>query len=151
MGRLSGPLLRWEKVCVAGWVGTCAERKVRQAESAWTTRIGRVQGCRAPWPLPGLGRERPFAPCHTCFTQCLVEQAFPQCGQLSRRSSCYWYPHEREEPSWVLADRVTASTAHLCVSLASALYCSKPGSFSSCEWFPGALGPEHSHLNFMRI
>lgn len=30
----------------------------------------------------------------------------------------------------MLADRVTASTAQLCVSLASALYCSKPGSFS---------------------
>ena len=59
-GRLSGPPLRWERVCVGEWVSTCAERKVRAGpRAARTTRIR--AGLQAARPLPGLGSGR--GPC----------------------------------------------------------------------------------------
>ena len=93
-GRPSGPPLGWEKVCVRAG-GTCAERKVRAGpRGARTTKIS--AGLQAARPSLGSGVGEVLAPGRTCFAQRLMEQAFPQRGQLSRRSSCYWYPSARE-------------------------------------------------------
>ena len=68
-GRLSGPPLRWEKVCVGGWVSTCAERKVRAGPRATRTTMISA-GLQAARPLPGLGSGR--GPCSLAHLLCTM-------------------------------------------------------------------------------
>lgn len=62
-------------MCVSGVGGyVCREEGEAGRELVLDNQDRR--GLQAPWPLPGLGSGEALAPCHTCFTQRLVEQAF---------------------------------------------------------------------------
>lgn len=90
-GRLSGPLLRWEKVCVAGWVGTCAERKVRQAESGSDNQDRRrAAGTLAPpWTREW---ERPLLPATPALHNAWWSRLFPSAASSAGEAAATGTP-----------------------------------------------------------